>query len=155
MAAAASPITTVVFDFDGVLADTERLHMAAFQGVFAERGWRLDEAAYFDRYLGYDDRGLVVAFGEDHRLGLDARAVDTLVDAKGRVFARHLESGDVLYPGARACVERLAARYTLGIASGALGEEIVSILGAAGLVASFRAIVAAGDVASCKPSPEP
>ena len=59
----ARPIAAVVFDFDGVLADTERLHLGAFQRVFDPRGWRLDEGTYFARYLGYDDRGLVVAFG--------------------------------------------------------------------------------------------
>jgi len=80
-------ITTIVFDFDGVLADTERLHLRAFQEVFAARGWSLDETAYFDQYLGYDDRGLVLAFGEDQRLGLTSRDVQTLVTDKGKVFA--------------------------------------------------------------------
>ena len=37
-------ITAIVFDFDGVLADTERLHLRAFQEVFDRRGWSLFEA---------------------------------------------------------------------------------------------------------------
>ncbi|HYN09916.1 MAG TPA: HAD hydrolase-like protein [Vicinamibacterales bacterium] len=50
------PMAAVVFDFDGVLADTEGLHLRAFQETFATRGWTLDAGAYADRYLGYDDR---------------------------------------------------------------------------------------------------
>jgi hypothetical protein len=39
----------VVFDFDGVLADSEGLHLAAFQDVLSARGWTLARATYFDR----------------------------------------------------------------------------------------------------------
>ena len=53
------PITSVVFDFDGVLADTEKLHLGAFQQVFRKRGWDLSEGAYFDRYLGYDEAAAI------------------------------------------------------------------------------------------------
>ena len=148
-------ISTVVFDFDGVLADTEGLHLRAFQEVFATRGWTLDAAAYFDRYLGYDDQGLVVAFNEDHQLGLGAVAIGDLVETKGRIFAGFLEAGDVLFPNARACVTALATRFQLGIASGALHGEIAMILEAAGLSSLFPVVVAADDVTACKPSPEP
>ena len=155
MPAAGSAITTIVFDFDGVLADTERLHLRAFQQVFAERGWTLDEAAYFDQYLGYDDRGLVLAFSDDQTLGLHARDVQTLVSAKGKVFGDFVAAGDVVFPNTRACVERMAARFTLGIASGALKHEIVTILEAANLHQFFPVIVGADDVTACKPAPEP
>lgn len=148
-------ITTVIFDFDGVLADTEGLHLRAFQDVFERRGWRLDERDYFARYLGYDDVGLVVAFGQEHGLGLGGADVDALVDAKTRLFASYLEAGEMLFPTARACVDRLATAYSLGIASGALGVEIRSILEAGGLLDRFPVIVAADDVSACKPAPEP
>ena len=145
----------VVFDFDGVLADTEGLHLRAFQDVFGRRNWQLDEVAYFDRYLGYDDRGLVIAYAAEQGLELDTDEVRDLVEAKSRVFAGYVEAGDVLFGGASDCVRTLANHYTLGIASGALHSEIVAILDAAGLTSTFRAIVAADDVTACKPSPVP
>ena len=151
----ATRIAAVVFDFDGVIADTEGLHLRAFQDVFERRGWQLDERAYFDRYLGYDDTGLVVAFGQEHALGFDEAAVETLVDEKTRLFARYLDAGEVLFPTAPACIDRLAAAYALGIASGALKIEITSILDAARLRHRFAVIVAADDVSACKPDPEP
>lgn len=155
MSAPPQPITTVIFDFDGVLADTERLHLHAFQQVFGVCGWQLDEATYFDRYLGYDDRGLVVAFDQDQALHLGREAIEELVAEKSRVFAERIAVGEVLFPGARECVERLAGRFALGIASGALKHEIVTILDGSGLLSHFPVIVAADDVSSCKPSPEP
>ncbi len=155
MPATAPAITAIVFDFDGVLADTERLHLAAFQRVFATRGWTLDERAYFDRYLGYDDQGLVRAYARDRAVALAPADVQALVAAKGRQFGEMVAGGDVLFAGARPCIERVARHYTLGIASGALRAEIVDILSGAGLVDAFSTIVAAEDVVACKPSPEP
>ena len=149
------PIAAVIFDFDGVLADTERLHLAAFQTVFAARGWPLDEATYFERYLGCDDRGLVVTFARDKRLTIGDADLRQLVEAKENAFAQHLASGEVLFPNAKACVERMAGRYTLGIASGAARVEILTILEAGGLRARFPVVVAAEDVSATKPDPEP
>jgi beta-phosphoglucomutase len=151
-------IAALVFDFDGVIADTERLHLRAFQEAFAPRGWTLDEAAYFDRFLGYDDRGVVEAFARERAIALDRADHQRLVAAKTAAFARHLASPDILdilYSGARTRLVELAARYPLAIASGALHGEIVAILAAAGLRDLFRAIVAADDVGATKPSPEP
>ena len=154
-AAPVTSITTVIFDFDGVIADTEGLHLRAFQDVFERRGWQLDERTYFDRYLGYDDVGLVLAFARERALGLSAADVDALVDAKTRLFAGYLEAGEVIFATAPACISRLSSAYSLGIASGALKVEITSILKAADLLDRFPVIVAADDVSECKPSPEP
>jgi HAD superfamily hydrolase (TIGR01509 family) len=145
----------VVFDFDGVLADTEGLHLAAFQDVFAARGWQLDERAYFDRYLGFDDRGLIDAYAADHSLRLGPGDRDAVLAAKTAAFQARFESGDVLYPGARACVERLAPRFRLAVATGALRAEVLAILTTAGVLPFFHAIVAADDVPETKPDPEP
>jgi beta-phosphoglucomutase len=153
--ASPSTIAAVVFDFDGVLADTEGLHLRAYQDVFERRGWALDERVYFDRYLGYDDVGLVLAFDREHSLGLTETDVDALVAAKTTLFASYLNAGEILFPTAPACIERLAAQYPLGIASGALKAEITSILETAGLRDRFPVIVAADDVTECKPAPEP
>jgi len=147
-------MTAVVFDFDGVLADTEPLHLRAFQAAFAPRGWSLDPASYVERYLGYDDAGLVAVFARDRGLTLDAAEIDALLDAKRRAFRRLIESGAVLYPGAADCVARLAARHRLAIASGALRAEITDILGGAGLLEPFGAVVGADDVPRSKPAPD-
>ena len=50
-------IRAVVFDFDGVIANTEPLHFQALRDVLAQQAVALTEAEYYDRYLGYDDVG--------------------------------------------------------------------------------------------------
>src|SRR5437762_3540696 len=50
----------LVFDFDGVIADDEPLHLAAFQEALAAEGITLTREAYYARYLGFDDHDAVV-----------------------------------------------------------------------------------------------
>ena len=149
------PIRAIIFDFDGVLADTERLHLRAIQDALAAHGRRLDERAYFDRYLGFGDRDLFVELARDQAWAGEASAIDALVSLKADRYRHHLASGDALYPRARACVTGLSARFPLAIASGSLRGEIEYILDAAGLRRAFGAIVGADDVTNGKPAPDP
>jgi beta-phosphoglucomutase-like phosphatase (HAD superfamily) len=148
-------IRAVIFDFDGVLADTERLHFQATQDALASRGWTLDEATYFARYLGFGDRDLVVEFGRQTGRAIDDAAVEAIVAAKSGHYRGRMAGGDALFPTAAPCVRRLGTQFPLGIASGSLQAEIVDILTAGGLRDAFQAIVGADDVATGKPGPEP
>jgi HAD superfamily hydrolase (TIGR01509 family) len=148
-------IQALVFDFDGVLADSEPLHLLAYQEVLSGCGLTLTREEYYARYLGYDDVGMFTKLAEARGWQVDARQLEALVAEKGRVFDEAIESTDVLYPGAAACIARMAAAFPLGIASGALRHEIVAILGRDGLERHFRFIVAAGDTPQSKPAPDP
>jgi HAD superfamily hydrolase (TIGR01509 family) len=145
----------IVFDFDGVLADTEHLHLRAYQDVFARRGWTLDEQAYFGRYLGYDDEDLLRLYARDQRIAMDDVLLGALLDEKTAVYERRIETGDVLYPSAPGVVRALAPHFKLAIASGSRRPEILHIVRAAGLMNMFTTIVSADDVMNSKPSPEP
>jgi HAD superfamily hydrolase (TIGR01509 family) len=145
----------VVFDFDGVLADTERLHYGAFRDVLATRGWTLDEPAYFERYLGFDDAGLVSEFARDQRLPLAPPAQAAIVREKTAMVRGRLRDHGLLYPGAAAAVARLGSRYRLAVASGSLAEEIRMVLDAAAILPAFQAIIGADDVVRTKPAPDP
>lgn len=145
----------VVFDFDGVLADTERLHLRAYQQVFGARGWRLDEREYYDDYLGYDDAYLFETFSHRRGLALDAPMRDALFREKVAAFAALVANGEALFPGAAACVGALVDHFALAIASGSLREEIVRVIAPAGLAPHFAAIVGADDVTRSKPAPDP
>jgi beta-phosphoglucomutase-like phosphatase (HAD superfamily) len=148
-------IAAIVFDFDGVLADSEPLHLRAYQKVLAEAGIGLDRDEYYQRYLGFDDAGALEAIGRARGQQWNARQIAALVERKTVLFDETLASVNVMYPQAAACVERLARAFPLGIASGALRHEIVAILEHAGLERHFRFIVAAGDTAASKPAPDP
>jgi HAD superfamily hydrolase (TIGR01509 family) len=148
-------IEAIVFDFDGVLADSEPCHLAALTEVLASIGVPLAPADYFARYLGLDDAGVFRTLSDERDLALDAQAVTALIEQKSVIFDEMIERGSVLFPGAAECIERLSARFPLGIASGALRHEIESILAGAGLAYHFKFIVASGETPNSKPYPDP
>jgi beta-phosphoglucomutase len=148
-------IKAIVFDFDGVLADSEPLHLRAYQEAISALGLTLTREEYYTQYLGYDDDGVFTALAAAHGFALDARRLEALVAEKGRVFDAMIESGDLLYPRAVSCIERMAPVFPLGIASGALRHEIESILRVSRLDHHFRFIVASGDTPVSKPAPDP
>jgi len=150
-----SALQAIVFDFDGVIADSEPLHLKAYQQALAEEGLLLDRDEYFSRYLGYDDVGMLQAMARDRGLPWTDRHITALVARKGVKLQAMLEGDEVLFPGAAAFVRAAAAEVPIAIASGALRHEIVQIVNAAGLGRLFAAIVASGDTPESKPSPAP
>lgn len=148
-------IAAIVFDFDGVLVDSEPLHLRAYQEILEPLGISLPREEYYARYLGYDDPGVFRALADARGWSLDDRQIASLIDEKSRTFDSLLGGADVLYPGAVACVTRLAAEWPLGIASGALRSDIETMLRGRGLSQYFRFIVASGDTAASKPAPDP
>jgi beta-phosphoglucomutase len=150
-----SALQAIVFDFDGVIADSEPLHLRAFQRTLDADGLPLGADEYYARYLGYDDLGLFRALARDRRIAWSDAQLDTLVTRKAAALQELLDAGGVVFPGAAAFIRTAAAEVPLAIASGALRHEIVAILEAAGLAAFFPVIVAAGDTPESKPSPAP
>lgn len=148
-------IRAFVFDFDGVIANSEPLHFRAYRDVLAERGLTLTERAYYDQYLGYDDIGAFRAIAQDAGVPLDDAAVADLV-AKKAVRLEELErASSVLFPGAREAITRMAAAWPTAIASGALKPEILRVLDHEQLRSRFATVVSAEDTPASKPDPAP
>jgi beta-phosphoglucomutase len=148
-------LEAIIFDFDGVIADSERLHLRAFQEVLAPLGLSLPEEVYYADYLGYDDAGVFRKYASDQGLEWDQAMRDRLLAAKGERFEALTVSGEMLFPGAASFIREAAEAVPLAIASGALTHEIEEILGRAGLRECFRAIVGADQTERSKPSPDP
>jgi beta-phosphoglucomutase len=150
-----SALQSIVFDFDGVIANSEPLHLRAFQQALADEGLTLTDEEYFAHYLGYDDVGVFAALARDRGIAMTERQSASLVTRKGIRLQEMLRAGDVLFPGAADFIRQAAAVIPIAIASGALRHEIEEILDATQLRAHFTAIVASGDTPESKPSPEP
>ena len=148
-------ISALVFDFDGVLADSEPLHLAATQDVLASIGAALPREEYYADYLGYDDAGMFRALSDARGWGLTHQQIATLIAEKAAALEAIISGTDVLYPAAAACIRRLAAHWPLGIASGAFRHEIEAILRRGGIDRCFKFIVGAGDTPESKPLPGP
>ena len=148
-------LQAIVFDFDGVIANSEPLHLTAFQRALADEDVELTADDYYTRYLGYDDVGAFEALGRDRGLPMGPDRVAALVTRKGERMQEMLRTGSVLFPGAIEFVREAAAVVPIAIASGALRHEIDEIIEAAGIADLFAAIVASGDTPESKPSPAP
>ena len=148
-------LRAIVFDFDGVIANSEPLHYLAFQDVLGQSGITFLEKEYYDRYLGYDDVGVFKAVAADRGLSWTVDRIAGFVQFKAAVIERLEQNTSILFPGADAAIRRAAALVPLAIASGALGAEIRRVLVREGLTSYFKAIVAAEDTPVSKPAPDP
>jgi HAD superfamily hydrolase (TIGR01509 family) len=149
------PLRAIVFDFDGVIANSEPLHFRAFRDVLAEQGVDLTERAYYDRYLGFDDRGVFATVGFERGRSWAAADVAGFVARKAVRLEEIERDVSVIFPGAADAIRRAAAAVPIAIASGALGPEIRRILDHADLTRYFAAIVSAEDTPASKPAPDP
>jgi beta-phosphoglucomutase len=151
---AMSNLAAVIFDFDGVIADTEPLHFAGFRRTLAEVGIALTESDYYANYLGYDDRGCFVAALEAHGQPSDPLVIARLMERKAQAYLQSIREDLIIFPGVRDFVQEAAAAHPLAIASGALRREIELILEQAGLRKQFSHITSAEDVTRGKPDPQ-
>jgi beta-phosphoglucomutase len=149
------PLRAIIFDFDGVLANTEPLHLRAYQEVLAPEGLTLTEDEYYARYLGFDDVGVFTAMGADGGRQWTSTDIQRLIVTKARRLEQLEQNVSILFPGAADAVRRAAAAVPIAIASGALGAEVRRVLEREQLAHYFTAIVAAEDTPLSKPSPEP
>ena len=145
----------VVFDFDGVIANSEPLHFLAYRDVLAEVDVTLPESDYYRRYLGYDDNGAFRAIAGDRGLRWADGFVSDLVRRKAIRMEALERDKSVLFPGAGAAIRRLGDRFPLAIASGALRAEIERVLERESLDDAFAVLVAAEDTNASKPAPDP
>lgn len=143
-----------IFDFDGVIVDSEPLHFRSMQRALRTEGIEITEAEYYSLYLAYDDRGALRLALEQHGRPASPAMVETLAGRKTESFEAVLRDVS-FFPGAAALVRALAERMPVAIASGARRAEIEAILTAGGLRDAFTALVGADDVTRTKPNPEP
>ena len=144
----------ILFDFNGVIINDEPQHCAAVIETLASYSYSLDQPGYYRDYLGFDDRECFrFTF---RRMGLpdDDDLIAEAVERKAAHYERSIRASMVMVPGAADFIRAAAADgIRLGVVSGALRREIELVLGTAGLLPLFETVVAAEDVAACKPDP--
>jgi len=149
-------LQAIVFDFDGVIADSERLHLRSYQEILAPEGVTISTEDYLQKYLGYDDVGVFKAVGRDYNLPMDDGRVTELIGKKGERYESLSAAGEMLFPGVAAFIRNaVAAEVPIAIASGAMTHEIEEVLERAGLRALFPVIVGADQTQRSKPHPDP
>lgn len=143
-------IQAVVFDLDGVLIQSEEVWDTVREQFTRERGGRYDaeiqrammgmSSTEWSRFL-HETAGVP---------GSPQQINDAVVERMLAAYRKHLP----LIDGAGEAVERLAADYTLGVASSSNRPLIDAVLETAGLTRFFAATVSSEEVARGKPAPD-
>jgi len=158
----------VIFDFDGVITDSEILHLRSFNQVLARFGVEITTKDYYKDYLGLTDSECFESLADRGRLGLDEDGIEHLIKQKNQIFEKLAKTEGSIIEGVRDFLEMLKyhghpgrghgleARGTIpmAICSGALLAEIELILEQARLRRFFEVIVSAEQIKKGKPNPE-
>ena len=142
----------VIFDFDGVIADTEDLHFTTFAASLAAIEIHVTREEADQHYLGLTDRAAFEkAFREAGR-PLDEQGTLALIDDKGGRYQKAIAEIE-LFPGAAELIRATSATVPLGIASSGLRDDIDPVLRRHALRDAFRFLVTADDGIASKPDP--
>ena len=147
-------LRAIIFDFDGILVDSEPLIMQLIQEMAAREGWRLSEDEYFRDYLALDDRGVIDHLWRIHGRPLSIARRNELLAWKRDAYEKIIHNGLPAIPGATEFVLSAAQRFPLAIASGSLRAEIDHLLRKLGLREKFSVLATADDCERSKPDPE-
>jgi HAD superfamily hydrolase (TIGR01509 family) len=140
-----------LFDFDGVIAETENHHITAWQRTLSFMGLQVpDEVAV--RAMEVDDREFLADLFTERGIPVDK--VDEWVARKQVLTVELLRHAPRLYPGVAEVVQALHGNARLAVVSGTWRENIEAVLHAGGLADAFDLIVGKEDVTRRKPDPE-
>ncbi len=149
-------LNAVIFDFDGIIVDSEPMHYQAFQRILEPLGKGFPWEEYCATYIGFDDRD---AFREVFKAAgekICSRDVKHLISKKAEIFQQLIREGQATpLPGAVELIESIPRKLPIALCSGALREDIIPILGNLGIDNSFSVIVTADDTKKSKPDPAP
>lgn len=147
-------LQAIVFDFDGVVVDSEPLHFRALARVGQGFGFEMDWQRYLSDMIGYDDRDAIRAMLSEAGQPVDDERVAVLCRQKAQLIDRMIDKGVPMIDGARELIEAAHAEgLPIAIASGATSHEIARMLDGLGLADKFGVIVSADDVQHSKPHP--
>ncbi len=145
----------ILFDFDGVLADTEPLHFACWQEILAPMGVVMDWDFYRVHGVGVDDRLILRRIAEQANPPRDWETLWAQYDAKKELFRRKITAEPPFQADMKPFLGELQSRFNLAVVSSSNRAEIEAALAAGGLLECFSALVCGREAGAVKPAPEP
>src|SRR5205823_6021241 len=121
-------IRALIFDFNGVLANDDSIHMEALRQVATEEGLSFTDEEYLDKYLPLNDWDCFKTLFHERAQPLPPAKLDELIQRKSLYYFQAIAEKTVLFEEAAKAVKTAALHYPLAIASGARREEIAHIL---------------------------
>lgn len=146
-------VRAIMFDLDGTLADTERLHFEAYKIVLGGEGIELAADDYFSRLIGHSDHDCFALLLREHQKPAGKARIKQLIAQKTTIYQAIAAERAVFFPGAAEFVRRCAERFPLALVTGTLRMEAELLLRKGQIRELFAEIVAAEDVERGKPAP--
>jgi beta-phosphoglucomutase len=139
----------VLWDFDGVIADTGELHYAAWSHVLAEYGIPFNREIFTPTFGMINDEVLPRWFGRP----LAPAMIQKISGQKEAIFIEEARSRAALLPGVKALLENLhAEKIRQAVASSAPLRNIEVLVELLGIRPYFTSLISAADMAG-KPDP--
>jgi HAD superfamily hydrolase (TIGR01509 family) len=146
-------IQAILFDFNGVIIDDERIHLKAYREVFAAEGVSLTDEEYFP-CLGMDDAAFVRAAFTRAGRSLTDEKMRVVIDREHELHRALIEEELPVSQGVVTFIKAAARQFQLGIVSMAERSEIDFALELASLLNLFSAFVSAEPGLKHKPAPD-
>ena len=147
-------LEAIIFDFDGVIVDTEPAIFRVFQELAQRKGLTLTEEDYFTDYLALHDRDLIRRLFQTQGHRLSEQSLKELLNWKSRRYMEVIRDGLPPLPGAVEFIGRVWPRFPLAIATGSIRPEVVHLLDRLNLTEKFPVVVSADEFGPSKPDPE-
>jgi beta-phosphoglucomutase len=144
----------ILFDFDGVLVDSEPLHCACWAEALAPLGIRLEWDYYRAHYLGMDDREMIPRIAAQASPPLDWTALWAKYPNKRDCLQQRLERPPFL-PELAGLLADLRREHKLAVVSTSARVEVEPALVAGEIRSYFAAVVTGENTERHKPSPDP
>lgn len=149
-------LNAVIFDFDGIIVDSEPMHYQAFQRILEPLGKGFPWEEYCETYIGFDDRDAFRHAFKASGEKICSRDVKRLIGEKAELFQQLIREGQASpLPGAVELIKSIPRKLPIALCSGALKEDISPILENLGIGNAFSVIVTAEDTKKSKPDPAP
>lgn len=149
-------LSAVIFDFDGIIVDSEPMHFRAFNEVLEPLNKTITWDDYCEIYIGFDDRDAFKAIFKAHGDKMSSRDLKRMIAAKAAFFQTLIKNGDATpLPGAVELIKSIPVRLPVALCSGALKEDLLPIIKKLGIESDFSVIVTAEDTPKSKPDPAP
>jgi beta-phosphoglucomutase len=148
------PYQAILFDFDGVLVDSEPVHYACWRETLAPFGIKLDWDTYQRRCIGITDRAMLEELCRLAEPRLDLERLWQEYPRKRARFRERMLSGDPISGEVKTLLELLDG-YGLAVVSSSGRAEVEPVLEAGGIRRYFGAVLCREDVARHKPAPDP
>ena len=144
----------ILFDFDGVLVDSEPIHHKCWQEILTPYGIDLDWATYSHHCIGITDRTMISFLCDLKTPAVDFDTLYAEYPRKKELFRNRMGAIGVSEP-VQALLKELRPHYKLAVVSSSNIREISAVLDASGLGSTFDTIVHGGEVPRHKPAPDP